>query len=118
VPRIGDHLHETRWRVETIQGRAVVRSAAPTLEFLRDDHLRGGTGCNRFVGPWHTRAARAVMGPLRKSRLSCRADLAQQEQQLLDTLERTERFELKDEGRTLLVYSSLSTAPSRFTRLP
>jgi heat shock protein HslJ len=118
VPRVGDRLHETRWRVETIQGRPVIRGKEPTLEFLRDDHLRGGTGCNRFVGPWHTRATRAVMGPLRKSRLTCRPDLAQQEQQFLDTLERTERFELKDEGRTLLVYSSLSTAPSRFTRLP
>ena len=118
VPRVGDHLHETRWRVETIQGRAVMRGKEPTLEFLRDDHLRGGSGCNRFVGPWQTRSTRAVMGPLRKSRLTCRPDLAQQEQQLLDTLERTERFELKDEGRTLLVYSSLSKAPSRFTRMP
>jgi hypothetical protein len=75
VPRIGDHLHQTRWRVETIQGRAVIRGKEPTLEFLRDDHLRGGTGCNRFVGPWHTRRTRAVMGPLRKSRMSCGPDL-------------------------------------------
>lgn len=118
VPRIGDRLHETRWRIETIQGRPVVRGKEPTLEFLRDDHLRGGSGCNRFVGPWQTRANRAVLGPLRRSRMSCGPELDRQEQQLMDTLEHSERLEFQNEGRTLLVYSSLSKAPSRFTKLP
>lgn len=117
-PRVGDELHDTRWRAETIGGRPVLEGKEPTLEFLRDDYLRGGTGCNRYVGPWATRASRVVFGPLNLSRMACTPDLGRQERLYLDTLEKAERMELREEGRVLLVHSAASKQPSRFARQP
>ena len=55
IPRVGDTLVSTRWRAVTIRGRPVAKGHEPTLDFVDDGHLRGSTGCNRFVGPWATR---------------------------------------------------------------
>jgi heat shock protein HslJ len=119
-PRIGEKLAQTRWRAESLRGRPVAKGAAPqTLEFLEDGFVRGETGCNRFVGPFATRANRAVLGPLSLTRRACAQPAqAQQETTFVETLEKTERAELREQDQVLLLYSSLSDKPSRFVRQP
>jgi heat shock protein HslJ len=120
-PRIGDRLVGTRWRAESLRGRPVPKELAgvQTLEFLEDGFVRGETGCNRYVGPFATRANRAVLGPLSLTRRACaQPDLTQQEAAFVETLEKTERAELREEDQVLLLYSSLSDRPSRFVRQP
>ena len=118
IPRIGDDLVKTRWRAVTIQGRPVVKGAEPTLDFVDDGHLRGSTGCNRFVGPWATRVDRGVIGPLDTTRNGCPPGLQAQDQSVIDTLEHTERLALAEKGAVLLIYAKGAPQPSRFTRVP
>jgi heat shock protein HslJ len=120
-PRIGERLAQTRWRAESLRGRPVPKDllGVQTLEFLEDGFVRGETGCNRFVGPFATRANRAVLGPLSLTRRACaQPALSQQETAFVETLERTERAELREGDQVLLLYSSLSDKPSRFVRQP
>lgn len=119
-PRIGERLAQTRWRAESLRGRPVAKGGtAQTLEFLEDGFVRGETGCNRFVGPFATRADKAVLGPLSLTRRACAPPaLAQQEAAFVETLERTERAELREKDQVLLLHSSLSAQPSRFVRQP
>lgn len=118
-PRIGDELVLTRWQAETLAGRPVSGDSALVLEFLDDGFVRGDTGCNRFVGPFATRADRVSLGPLSKTRNDCAtASLGQQEEAFILALERAERMQLQEEGNVLLVFSRQARQPSRFLRLP
>lgn len=118
IPRIGDQLAQTRWRALTIAGRPVVKGSEPVIEFLEDDHVRGSTGCNRFVGPFATRVDKAVIGPLDATRMGCPPQLQRQDQSVIDTLQRTVRLALEEKDQVLLVYARGATQPSKFGRLP
>jgi heat shock protein HslJ len=60
-----------------------------------------------------------VLGPLSLTRRACaQPALSQQETAFVETLERTERAELREGDQVLLLYSSLSDKPSRFVRQP
>lgn len=118
-PRIGEDLALTRWRAESVRGQRVAGDAPLTIEFLADGFVRGDGGCNRFVGPYGTRAGRIVIGPLSTTRRACATDaLNRQEALYFETLQRTERGELREKQQVLLLYSSLSDKPSRFLRQP
>ena len=118
-PRIGDELALTSWRAETLGGRPVIAGSALTIEFLEDGFVRGDTGCNRFVGPFATRADRVTLGPVSTTRNDCAtASLGRQEQGYIDALEHAERMQLQAEGTVLLVFSNGMNQPSRFLRLP
>lgn len=75
--RIGDDLEGTSWQAETIGGQPVSDPAAMTIEFLEaGDQVRGQAGCNRFVGPFASRADKVTLGILRQSRDTCTPDQA------------------------------------------
>jgi heat shock protein HslJ len=118
IPRIGDDLVSTRWRAVTIRGRPVAKGHEPTLDFVDDGHLRGSTGCNRFVGPWATRVDKGVIGPLDTTRTACPPALAAQDKDVIDALEHTEKLALQEKGAVLLIYAKGAPQPSRFTRAP
>ena len=72
-PRIGDELVGTRWQAQSIDGQPVPDPALMTIDFLPGgDQVRGQAGCNRFVGPFASRADKVTLGILRQSRLPCR----------------------------------------------
>jgi heat shock protein HslJ len=118
IPRVGDDLVSTRWRAVTIRGRPVAKGHEPTLDFVDDGHLRGSTGCNRFVGPWATRVDKGVIGPLDTTRSACPPGLVAQDQDVIDTLEHTEKLALQEKGAVLLIYAKGAPQPSRFARVP
>ena len=118
IPRVGDTLVSTRWRAVTIRGRPVAKDHEPTLDFVDDGHLRGSTGCNRFVGPWATRVDKGVIGPLHKTRGDCAPALAAQDEDVIDALEHTEKLSLQEKGAVLLIYAKGAAQPSRFSRVP
>ena len=95
----------TRWRAVTIRGRPVAKGHEPTLDFVDDGHLRGSTGCNRFVGPWATRVDKGVIGPLDKTLDACPPGLAEQDEDVIDTLEHTEKLSVQEKGAVLLIYA-------------
>lgn len=117
-PRIGTRLAGTRWRAQVLVGRQAPAGSALTLEFLEDGFVRGETGCNRFVGPYATRADHVVIGPLDLTRRDCQAGAAKLESAYVAALEGVERMELQQEDQILIVHSARAEKPSRFLRQP
>jgi heat shock protein HslJ len=100
-PRIGDDLVGTRWQAETLEGQPVLDPASATIDFLRGDHVRGQAGCNRFVGPFASRAKRVTIGIVRQSRLKCPGEQAALQRRMVNTLHLAERAELGEGTLTL-----------------
>jgi heat shock protein HslJ len=117
-PRIGTDLARTRWRTDSIAGTPAVRGTALTIEFLEDGYARGEAGCNRYVGPYATRANNVVLGPFSLTKRECPAALANQEQRYITALEQSERMELKEKAQVLLVFPRNAKEPLRFERQP
>jgi heat shock protein HslJ len=100
-PRVGDELVGTRWRAETLAGAPVPDPALATIDFLPGDHVRGQAGCNRFVGPFASRARHITIGWLRQSRLKCPPEEAALQRRVIATLHVVERAELGEDKLTL-----------------
>jgi heat shock protein HslJ len=96
----------------------VVKGTELTLEFLEDGYARGEAGCNRYVGPYATRANNVVLGPFSLTKRECPGALASQEQSYIMALEQSERMELKEKAQVLLVYTRKAKEPLRFERVP
>lgn len=117
-PRIGDDLVGTRWRAETLQGKPLPQAATLTLEFLDDGYVRGETDCDRYVGPYATRASKGVFGPFSRTLSDCPPAAAEHADRLIDVLSHAGRMELREKGKVLLIHASGAGQPSRFARLP
>jgi heat shock protein HslJ len=100
-PRVGDELVGTRWQAETLAGAPVPDPALVTIDFLPGDHVRGQAGCNRFVGPFASRARHITIGWLRQSRLKCPPEEAALQRRVVATLHEVERAELGEDTLTL-----------------
>jgi heat shock protein HslJ len=111
-PRIGDDLVGTSWQAETLLGEKVADPLQATIDFLPGDHVRGQIACNRFVGPFATRAKHITIGPVRVSRLRCGEGAALQKT-LVDVLHYAQRAELSEDRLELI---GSHGAPSRFVR--
>ena len=116
--RIGDELVATRWRLVEMDGDKIRADAAPTLEFLRDSHVRGSAGCHRYVGPFASRADKGVFGPLRVSAGECAPASSALEDRYVDELQRGWLMKIGEQKQELLVYMQAAEPPLRFTRLP
>ena len=102
-PRIGDELDGTSWQAVSLDGTSVANPARMTLDFLPGgDGISGQAGCNKYEGPFASRADKVTMGLLRVSRLPCPEPEAVQEQALIDALEHAWRAELGPD--TLMLY--------------
>jgi heat shock protein HslJ len=110
--RIGDDLVGTSWRAETIRGEPVADPSTATIDFLPGDHVRGQVACNRYVGPFASRADRVTFGPLRVSRLKC-GSAAPLQMTFLDMLQRASRAVLVEDRLELQPVQGPS---SRFVR--
>jgi heat shock protein HslJ len=100
--RVGDKLENTRWQAESIDGSPVADPSAMTIDFLPGgEQVRGQAGCNRFVGPFASRADKVTLGILRQSREECAPALAAAQKQLIEMLHDAYRAELADGVLTL-----------------
>jgi heat shock protein HslJ len=102
--RIGDDLRGTFWQARTINGMPVAEPDLMTIEFLQaGDQVRGQAGCNRFVGPFASRADKINLGILRQSRADCPADQAAMQKAFVDMLHAAYIAEIN--GRVLTLTS-------------
>ena len=86
-PRIGDELKGTSWQAKSVNGRTVADPATMTIEFLPGgDQVRGQAGCNRYVGPFASRADKVTLGILPQSRTRCPPEQAAAQKELIDLL--------------------------------
>lgn len=96
-----DLLTGPEWVVEDITGGTTERSQA-TLGFGADGRLSGRASCNRFTATWTLSGEGLTIGRAAATRMACAPDLMQQEDRLLDILDKTQRFEIAADGALLL----------------
>jgi heat shock protein HslJ len=115
-PRIGDELEGTSWQAKSLNGQAVADPSAMTIDFLPGgDQVRGQAGCNRFVGPFASRADKVTMGILRQSRTKCPPELAAVQKALIDMLHAAWQAKIED---GVLTFTSRQGEQITFVRRP
>lgn len=63
-------LLEGNWRIESLNGRPVLRSSNPSVSF-DNGRISGNAGCNRFNGSYTFARGRLSAGPLASTRMAC-----------------------------------------------
>ena len=114
VPRIGDRLAGTEWRVVTLQGETVPAGTISTLNFITDDRIVGRAGCNRYYGPYASQQERITMGPIVTTRMACSPEATAWEERYLGALQEAARAALDEDGQELVLQPLGGGAPSRF----
>ena len=102
------------WLVEDIDGRGVIDFMQSTVEFESATRIGGMAGCNRFFGSVELDGNKIMVGPLAATRKFCTQAVMDQEQALLNALERVTRY---DFTQTLLFMYADDTPVLRLTRL-
>ena len=114
-PRPDASLFNTYWKPVELQGKPVlIGSDQRELHMVitgRDNRIRGFSGCNRFFGHYAVSNDQLYFNQLASTRMMC-LEAMEQEQQFLETLGSTSRFEIK--GDVLMLYAADGRAILRF----
>jgi putative lipoprotein len=90
------------WRLEDIEGHSVIDRLNTPLTFHLDGTVTGDSGCNRMTGSAAVDGASLVFGPLATTKRACAAAVMDQEQKLLQALERVRSWQIGDDGLLVL----------------
>jgi heat shock protein HslJ len=111
-----DGLVNTTWWVETIEGQEIAASAGSKLTIDEDGRIVASDGCAKFAGQAALNGNRLAVSKLGVVESDCASSAPVQEAQLIDTLERVDRWAVQESY--LLLYSEGSTVPTRLARHP
>lgn len=90
------------WRVMELHGEMLVDGAELSLSFDEDGAFSGESGVNRLRATYTETDGGLVFSPVLATRMAGRPELMEQEELLLDALERTRSFTLRS-GRLGLI---------------
>jgi heat shock protein HslJ len=106
----------TQWLLEDLAGRGVLDRLQSTLRFAQTDRVSGRAGCNDFSGPIRWGGAQVTIGPLVVTRKACSPAVSDQEARYLEALAGAQR--VRTDGPYLLIDTTVSGKPLRFSRMP
>lgn len=104
------------WKIETIDGVAVIENSPATVKFETGQNMVGNAGCNRYFGTYEIEEGRLSFSDLGTTMMMCSDAHMDQEGRFLRALGQVSQFELKDDvlilsgdqGR-VLIRASLNT---------
>ncbi len=106
------------WKLVEMAGSPALEASEATLDFLdtgkSDSRVTGNASCNQFSGKAQISGSSLHFSPLISTRISCAAEVNDQESKYLKALQSAERFELKGNG--LAIYSKGVEKPLRFVQ--
>lgn len=111
-----DGLANTTWWVQTIEGEAIAPDVGSRVTIDENGYLVASSGCSKFTGKASTNGNRLAVTKLGVAGEPCAGGVPLQEAQLIDTLERVDRWAVQESY--LLLYSEGSTIPTRLARHP
>ena len=111
-----DGLANTTWWVETIEGEAIASAAASQVTIDENGYIVASAGCAKFTGKTLVNGNRLAVTKVGLVDEACANSDPLQEAQLIDTLERVDRWAVQESY--LLLYSEGSTIPTRLARHP
>jgi len=104
----------TEWRLEDLNGSAVLDRARATLAFPEAGRVAGSGSCNRFFGTYTLMQDRIAIGQLGSTRMACVGPVGEQEARYLAALQKAQGVRI--EGRTLFIAVEGQARPLRFVR--
>ena len=98
-------LNDT-WALRQLNGKAIDKAQfprrVPYFEVnLRDNHLTGSTGCNRFSGPFQVTSTTVKIGPLMSTKMAC-ANGMSVETEFLTALQAADTYKLNGKNLTFM----------------
>lgn len=112
APSAVTSLAGTSWVLQRLGDVDVLATAQPTLSFADGGRVSGNSSCNQFSGTARIDGNSLTVGPLAVTRMACAERIMQQEQQYLEALGRTNRFEIT--GARLLLFAPGASEPLQF----
>lgn len=91
------------WRIEGIDGSAILAESKPSLFFDPDGSINGNASCNRFFGHFTLTGEGLSISETGASMMRCDQPLMDQERALLATLQSVRRFEVVATGHIRLL---------------
>lgn len=85
-------LAGSEWRPVCMPGRVLPAEVSAFVQFRSSGRLHGHTGCNRLLGEYRVDGEQIHIGNLSSTRKTCDADVMQQEQALIRTLDKAHTF--------------------------
>jgi len=116
TPAGGNGLANTTWWVQTIEGEAIAPAAGSRVTIDENGYLVASAGCAKFTGKAALNGNRLAVTKIGVAEEACADSAPLQEAQLIDTLERVDRWAVQESY--LLLYSEGSTIPTRLARHP
>ena len=85
-------LAGSEWQPVCIPGEVLPAKASAFVQFRSGGRLLGHTGCNRLTGEYRVDGERIHIGKLSSTRKACGVDVMQQEQALIQALDKAHTF--------------------------
>lgn len=101
-PGGGAELTGIRWRLVTVDDKAVPADSGMYIQFEIDGSIKGHGGCNGFFGSLEQRESGVGVGPLGATRMACPEEIMSREMSFLDAVQKTTNFETSHDNLTLL----------------
>lgn len=108
-------LWGTEWRLQSLNGRAVLAGAPATLAFPEAGRVGGNGSCNRFFNSASLDGDRLLIDQLGSTQMACQRDAMGQENRYLAALHKVWRMERL--GDTMTLHLQGAGPPLRFVRV-
>jgi heat shock protein HslJ len=103
--RRSESLNGTEWVAESINGKPVIEPGGVTLLF-ENDRIAGRSGCNRYFGAASHANGSVKIEQVGATKMACLRDgLMQQESEFLTTLQASQTYAVREDGRLVLTGS-------------
>lgn len=99
-------LRGQEWRLQALDGDAVLAEPMATLNFLGDGQVAGRATCNSFSARYELSGEGLRIGPIVATKMACLGEgIMEQESRFLDILGKAARFDIDADG-TLVVHAA------------
>lgn len=97
-----DLLTGDEWKIESINGEAVIDNSRASLQFDSNGRVAGNSSCNRYTGGYTLTGENLRFGQLAGTMMACTPELMAQEQLFFKVMSAVQGFDIRDDGALVL----------------
>ncbi len=97
-----DLLTGDEWKIESINGEAVIDNSRASLQFDSNGRVAGNSSCNRYTGGYTLTGENLRFGQLAGTMMACTPELTAQEQLFFKVMSAVQGFDIREDGALVL----------------